>query len=149
MSNVNPARLGALVQQLSIAQQQLATAVNRVLGPMGLNMSQLSVLAHFTQNPQQSLSVTGLAVDMQLNQPTMTKIVQHLVRLECLEYAVDEGDARRKRLTLTSHGMKMLQQAYESLIPMLGELFTGFIDTEIDAFFRLIAKLNQRLHIRF
>ncbi|NOR73340.1 MAG: hypothetical protein GQ467_05690, partial [Mariprofundaceae bacterium] len=43
--------LGLVIQGIHSAQQNLSMLINRMLDPMGLNMSQLTVLAHFSNRP--------------------------------------------------------------------------------------------------
>ena len=146
MTNMpNIALCGALIQQLSIAQQHTASLLNRVLLAHQINFSQLSILSHFARQPEQALPLTTLADDMNLNQPATTKIVQHLTQAGWLAYGQDKLDARKRLLSITTDGLAHLTTVYEAMAPTVATLFEGYSEEEINTFLALLARLNTQL----
>lgn len=71
--------LGQIVQGIHTAQQNLSTLINRTLDPMGLNMSQLTVLSYFSNRPNRCQTITSITAAVNMNQPAVTKIVSYLM----------------------------------------------------------------------
>ncbi len=82
-------------------------------------LSALSVLVFAGPRPGQSKTLGELAAAEQVKPPTMSRIVAGLVRSHLATIAVDPHDARRMRISATTKGTRLLQQARERRIASL------------------------------
>lgn len=123
--------LGLLVKAVHTAEQNLSALINRSLSPMGINRSQLSVLAHFSARPNRSQTITSLVAGVEMKQPAVTKIVSVLIEQGLLLAEADPVDARKKALKITPAGMSMVFKAYGQLTPAIEDVFDGMSDEEI------------------
>jgi DNA-binding MarR family transcriptional regulator len=135
--------LGQIVLGLNRTQQNLSMLINRILDPMGLNMSRLTVLTHFSNRPNQSQTVSSLVTAVNMNQPSVTKIVRHLIQAGWLLTESDPSDARKKSLKITPQGLGVIINAYGKLTPVIDEAFTSMSDEEAGQFNHLLGRLNN------
>ena len=100
---ISPPLLGAGVQCLSIVYQQLAARLNRQLEPLGLNMTQISLLTHLVHANREE-TVLGLAQTMQMNQPAVTKAIQAMDVRGWVQKRKCKKDARVSYVAVTADG---------------------------------------------
>ena len=134
-----PHLLGAGVQALAIAYQQLSARLNRQLEPMGLNMTQISLLTHLVRT-QREESVLSLSQTMHMNQPGVTKAIQALEGRGWVVKNKSASDARVSLLIVTSAGKAQLEQAQQACLPVLAQAFGGL---ELDQLTQLISLLQH------
>jgi DNA-binding MarR family transcriptional regulator len=134
--------LGQIVQGIQMAQQNLSTLINRIVDPMGMNMSQLTVLAHFSNRPNKTQTITSIAAAVEMNQPSVTKIVSHLTGKGWLSREADSSDARKKALNITSAGLGMVIKAYGELSPAIDLAFHSCSDQQIEELKQGLNRLN-------
>jgi len=136
--------LGRVVQGINIAQLNLSTLMNRILDPMGLNTSQLTVLAHFSNQPNKTRTITSIAKAVDMNQPTVTKIVAYLMNQGWLSGISDPSDARKKLLSITPQGLGLVIEAYGQLTPAIDQAFVSLDDEQVEL---LLNSLSQLKHV--
>ncbi|GGJ57307.1 MarR family winged helix-turn-helix transcriptional regulator [Deinococcus roseus] len=136
-----PLLYAGLIREITIIHQQFSTRANQALKSLNLNFSQLSLLSHlmFLRTPA---SITDLAEQMDLLQPAVTKMVQHLSEQGWIELQPDPQDARRKYIVLNDQGRMTFQQAQMLLFPLLKEGFAGIEHLEASSM------LGQLQHVR-
>lgn len=145
MSDRN-ALLGANVVHLSICYQHLTARINRTLEPSGLNMSQLSILTHFSRMPPDHIeTVTHLAHAMEMNQPMVTKAVKAMHSRGLIEKKAAPEDSRVSHLYLTAEGQKVLHEAQSACLPLLETAFSELNQKELGQLVGLLSKLKQGL----
>lgn len=141
MSN-RPQNLGLVIQGIHTAQQNLSALINRMLKPMGLNFSRLMVLAHFSNRPNQSQTVSSIVTAVNMNQPAVTKIVSHLIENGWLTTEPDLKDARKKALKITPAGLGIVIKAYSELSPAIDQAFSLFSDQQAEELRQGLNRLN-------
>src|SRR5690606_6936268 len=67
-----------------IAHDLLSYQIEKALRPLELNLTQMSLLNHFSWQPDRAQTITELAKVMGINQPGITKAVGTLVDKGCL-----------------------------------------------------------------
>jgi DNA-binding MarR family transcriptional regulator len=135
--------LGQIVQGIQMAQQNLSTLINRIVEPMGMNISQLTVLAHFSNRPNKTRTITSITAAVEMNQPSVTKIVSHLTGKGWLSREADPSDARKKSLKITPEGLGVVIRAYGELTPAIDEAFASLSDEQARQLQILLQQLNS------
>ena len=89
------------------------------------------------------MALGQLAAAEQVKAPTMSRIVAGLKRSGLARIEADAKDARRIRVTATTKGERLLQQARARRIRLLAETLRGLREPELDTLFRA-AELMER-----
>ena len=139
---IPPPLLGAGVQCLSIVYQQLAARLNRQLEPLGLNMTQISLLTHLVHANREE-TVLGLAQTMQMNQPAVTKAIQAMDVRGWVQKRKCKKDARVSYVTVTADGKDHLNRAQQACVPLLHKTFSGLEEQELRQLIDLLQKINN------
>lgn len=128
-----------------IAYDLLSSQIEKSLRPLELNLTQMSLLNHFSWRPEQASTITDLAKVMGINQPGITKAVNALVEKGCLEKENFSDDARIKHLKITEAGLGLLNQARYACYPAIEQAF-GVLETgELASFMESLHKLKKHL----
>lgn len=128
-----------------IAYDLLSSQIEKSLRPLELNLTQMSLLNHFSWRPEQASTITDLAKVMGINQPGITKAVNALVEKGCLEKESFSDDARIKHLKITDAGLALLNQARYTCYPAIEQAF-GVLETdELASFMGSLHKLKKHL----
>lgn len=140
----HPDLYGALIREISIIHQQFSTRANQDLKTLNLNFSQLSLLSHmmFLKTPA---SITELAEQMDLNQPAVTKMVQHLAEHGWIEMQTASEDARKKYVVLKEEGRGVFKQAQQALFPLLQLSFDGLALQEAQVTLHQLQQIRKNL----
>ncbi|GEM47312.1 MarR family winged helix-turn-helix transcriptional regulator [Deinococcus cellulosilyticus] len=140
----HPDLYGALIREISIIHQQFSTRANQDLKNLNLNFSQLSLLSHmmFLKTPA---SITELADQMDLNQPAVTKMVQHLAEQGWIEMQPSPEDARKKYVVLKEEGRGVFMQAQQALFPLLQLSFDGMALQEAHLTLHQLQQIRKNL----
>ncbi len=89
------------------------------------------------------MALGQLAAAEQVKAPTMSRIVAGLKRFGLARIDADPGDARRIRVTATSKGERLLQQARARRIQLLARTLSGLREPEMDTLLKA-AELIER-----
>lgn len=139
--------LGQAIVSLSIDYQHLSARINRAVDPLKLNMTQMSILSHFSRDPTCQHTIGNLAKIMEMNQPAVTKAVKALVDKRALAKKADDNDARVTYVTITPDGQELLGQAQQAAFPIIAEGFSHLSDEELSQLNLLLDKVKQGLGI--
>lgn len=120
---------------------QLETA----LRPLGLTLTQMSLLNHFAWQPETAASITELTSVMAINQPGVTKAVAGLLEKGLLRKIEAGGDARVKRVKITAEGLAALDAARKASYPAVEAAFECLDDAELGAFTGHLKKMKAVL----
>jgi DNA-binding MarR family transcriptional regulator len=126
--------IGKTMIDLAISYSLLSQRLERSLRPLALNMTQLSLLFHFSRVPGQSSTVSKLVQVMNINQPGITKATTSMVAKGLLRKESDVTDARIKRLFLTAKGLEALEEAKVTTFPVLVDAFSCLGDPQLQEF---------------
>lgn len=121
-----------LMKSLEIVNQLSTVKVTKALQPFSLSYSQFSLLNHFSNAPEQEVTVSQLANSMQMNQPGITKIVNKLIEMDLVEVRKDPQDARKKWITINSLGLEKLSQAQTNVMDNISDCFSCWETSELE-----------------
>lgn len=108
---------------------QLATAgFQKTLGGR-LSQSEFGVLNHFVRTSD-GRSLSQLATIMQVTRPSMSAIVDKLLRKGCVRLETDPEDGRSKRVYLTDRGRELRLDCIRAAEPW-GEELAGLLDVKV------------------
>ncbi|MFO0679939.1 MAG: MarR family transcriptional regulator [Polyangiaceae bacterium] len=130
---IDPSVIWAANYRLLMA---VITEVSPEISALGLEMKELFLLARVDDSPHPA----ELAVALGMPKPTVTVYVKRLEAAHFLERAIDPGDLRRHRLTITplgrkvlARGMALVSDAFGSRLQRLGaaerKAFAAALDT--------------------
>jgi len=134
-----------LLTWIGIIEQLTRNAADRSLKAVGLTYREFSMLVHFSHGRPPEKTVTGIAADMQLLQPAVTKTVQKLVAKGLLRASASASDARSKLLSLTAKGRQAIQRAVAAIGPALGPAFEGWSEGDLQTAFGYLDRLKVKL----
>lgn len=113
------------------------------LSDAGITIKQLRVLSSLSGADERTL--TELADEFEVSLPTMSGIVDKLVRRELVERVVDEEDQRSRRLGLTAFGHSVFGEIVAP-DPRLGEeVVAGLEIAELEALEVGLAAISREL----
>lgn len=130
---------------IGIIEQLTRSAADRSLKAVNLTYPEFSLLIHFSHGHPPEKTVTGIAADMQMLQPAVTKIVQKLAAKGLLKASVNATDGRSRVLTLTAKGGQALQRALGVIAPALGPAFDGWSEGDYARLFGDLDRLKVTL----
>ena len=130
---------------IGIIEQLTRNAADRRLKGLDLTYPEFSLLVHFSHGHPPEKTVMGIAADMQMLQPAVTKTVQKLVGKGLLKASASATDGRSKVLTLTAKGGQALQRALGAIAPALGPAFEGWSDADFAGLFGYLDRLKVPL----
>jgi len=130
---------------LLICADLLSQQLEKALRPFELNMTQLSLLSHFSHAPERSWTISQLATVMTVNQPGLTKASKNLLDNQWLRREEDARDARIKHLFITKEGLSVLTEAKESTLPLLTEVYSSLSDEALSSMAAGINLLKTQL----
>ena len=112
---------------------------NRLLGKYDLPLTQFILLSLFMANVEEGRTVTNISHVLPQNQPTISKIVQKLLKKGYLASYPTTHDARSKILKITPAGQDIYHEAIMILEKNFGPIFNQWPSEELDD---LIEKLK-------
>lgn len=131
-----------IVNWIGIISQLTTTEGNRLLKPVGLQLSQFVLLNHFSHRPDEARTVTAIARALQQPQPGVTKTVQKLVAKGWLRERTNGADGRSKLLVLTPAGLAKHRAAVVALTPWSERAFAGWPEKDRQALFAMLDRLK-------
>ena len=130
---------------IGIINQLATTRINRILKLLDLPMAQFALLQHFSHRVGQECTVTQLARAMEVNQPSMTKTTQRLMKKGFLQMRVGSTDKRLKVFSITEAGSSVLNSAWEKLAPEVGQIFSKWDPEDLNQLQGLLERLKIQL----
>ena len=130
---------------LGVAEQRLATRVNRALKGTDLPFAQFAILNHLASLPEGAWTVMALAAALETGQPGVSKILRRLTAKGYVRVDPDPADRRSKHHRLTKAGKAVHREAFRRITPQADDTFSGWQDGDIDALHRLLYRLKFSL----
>lgn len=140
--NQQPPNVGELATWLAIVTQLYSTRMNRLMSQHQFTSTQFSVLSHLARHSDQQHTVSSLTEAVEVNQPGVTKIVKKLGGMGLLESVRDSADSRKKYISITSAGLRMIETVQHSLAPDVNAWFADWSDDDRQTFLILLRKLG-------
>jgi DNA-binding MarR family transcriptional regulator len=135
---------GRSLRELLVVSQLCSTRLNRGLRPLGVSLTQVSVMSHLARHPA-GASVGDLARAMEINQPGVSKIVNALTERGWAETATGADDARIRVVRLTREGEDLLALAQERMHPEATLVFGDLDDARLAHLHDLLVTVRERL----
>ncbi|MEE2995537.1 MAG: MarR family transcriptional regulator [Pseudomonadota bacterium] len=127
--------VGYLIGDVS---RMIRTVYDRRVEPMGLTRAQWRVMTRL--NRMESCSQTELATALEIEKPTLGKLIERLEAKGWVERWPDPDDARSKIVCLTSEASPILQKMHSEAEEVVAGIFAGVSVEDVK---RLNATLNQ------
>lgn len=137
--------MASTITDLIISYDLFTHRFERLIKPLGLNMTQMSLLTHFSRKPEVPSTVSKLVTVMGLNQPGITKAVKAMCDKQWLRKQVDDNDARIQWLFITEEGLNALISVQKVSLPTLTDSFSCLDKDELNNFSTLISTFKQHL----
>lgn len=115
-----PENVGFIIGDVS---RMLRTVYDRRVEPLGLTRAQWRVLARISRN--EGCTQTELAAQLEIEKPTLGRLIDRLQANNWVERRADETDARTKRVFLTQRAQPVLKEMYALADDVLGTALAG------------------------
>ncbi|MFN3236110.1 MAG: MarR family winged helix-turn-helix transcriptional regulator [Pseudomonadales bacterium] len=132
--------------EIGIINQLASNAFEAEL-PLGLTVSQFSVLNWFTRVDDEA-TPGRLATAFNVTKGAMTNTLKRLEQKGFIDVRVDQASARRKLVTMTPAGADARRQALEAVEPLLEEMLKAFSLQDIQRSLPFLAQLRVYLDER-
>lgn len=119
--------VGYLIGDVS---RMIRTVYDRRVEPLGLTRAQWRVMTRL--NRLESCTQTELATELEIEKPTLGKLIERLEAKGWVERRADENDARSKRLFLTDAAHPLLADMADRADEVIEGVFAG-IDAQESA----------------
>jgi len=129
-------------QLLLLAHRRVSRELERTLGEVGASAEQwrvLQLLADETGRP-----IGELAALLDMNPPTMTKLVDRMVARSWVQRIVDEADNRRVLIFITDSGLALVKKLSRKAGTYFQGLSAGFSETEAAQLRKLLTSLAKQ-----
>lgn len=115
-----PENVGFIIGDVS---RMLRTVYDRRVEPLGLTRAQWRVLARISRN--EGCTQTELAAELEIEKPTLGRLIDRLQANDWVERRADENDARTKRIFLTPGVRPVLTEMYTLADEVLDAALAG------------------------
>lgn len=132
-----PDNIGFIIGDVS---RMLRTVYDRRVEPLGLTRAQWRVLARLSR--QEGCTQTELATVLEIEKPTLGRLIDRLQANDWVERRPDGNDARTKRIFLTSRAHPVLDEMFALADDVLDGALAGLDREQAD---RLLQSL---LHVK-
>ena len=119
--------IGFLISDVS---RLLRRVYDRRVEPLGLTRSQWRVLVHVYR--REGVTQTALAQVLEIEKPTLGKLVDRLEQKGWVERRVEERDQRARRLVITEQARPLIDQMEELAEAVHADALDGVADDETD-----------------
>ena len=140
-----PDHVGYLIGDVS---RMLRTVYARRVEPLGLTRAQWRVLARISRI--EGCTQTELAAELEIEKPTLGKLIERLEEKEWVTSRPDENDARTKRVFLTKRAGPVLNEMFSLADEVLDAAIAGLGRKEADqlnaALLQVKSNLSELLH---
>jgi DNA-binding MarR family transcriptional regulator len=141
MSNREPAEnVGFIIGDVS---RMLRTVYDRRVEPLGLTRAQWRVLARISR--KEGCTQTELAAELEIEKPTLGRLVDRLQANDWVERRADENDARTKRIFLTSRAQPVLKKMYSLADHVLDGAIAGLTQEQADQLLQSLLHVKSNL----
>ena len=135
-----PENIGFIIGDVS---RMLRTVYDRRVEPLGLTRAQWRVLARISRN--EGCTQTELAAELEIEKPTLGRLIDRLQANDWVERRADENDARTKRVFLTSRAQPVLKKMYSLADDVLDAAFSGLTRDQADQLLQSLLHVKSNL----
>lgn len=123
----------------------MSAQLHRALEPLGLNMTQMSLLTHFSRHPDEARTIGQLVAIMQMNQPAITKAVKAMEVKNLLSRKSDALGGRVNHLMITKTGLVCLDTAQQACLPTLVKTYGGMTEQQLQQLLELMTHVKDQI----
>lgn len=135
-----PDHVGYLIGDVS---RMLRTVYDRRVEPLGLTRAQWRVLARISRI--EGCTQTELAAELEIEKPTLGKLIERLEEKEWVTRRPDENDARTKRVFLTKRAGPVLNEMFSLADGVLDAAIAGLSLKEADQLNAALLQVKSNL----
>ena len=135
-----PDHVGYLIGDVS---RMLRTVYDRRVEPLGLTRAQWRVLARISRI--EGCTQTELAAELEIEKPTLGKLIERLEEKEWVTRRPDENDARIKRVFLTKRSGPVLNEMFSLADDVLDAAIAGLSRQEADQLNAALLQVKSNL----
>jgi MarR family transcriptional regulator for hemolysin len=132
--------VGYLIGDVS---RMLRTVYDRRVEPLGLTRAQWRVLARISRI--EGCTQTELAAELEIEKPTLGKLIERLEEKEWVTRRPDENDARTKRVFLTKRAGPVLNEMFSLADEVLDAAIAGLSRKEADQLNAALLQVKSNL----
>lgn len=132
--------VGYLIGDVS---RMIRTIYDRRVEPLGLTRAQWRVMTRL--NRLESCTQTELATELEIEKPTLGKLIERLEAKGWVERRADENDARSKRLFLTAATDPLLTEMAERADEVIEGVFAGIDEAESARLRATLSRIKDNL----
>lgn len=130
----------ALTWSIFVAARKWKAKVDNALSAHGQTQARLETLSSIAQRPR-GITQADLAKFMQIEGPTLVRILDRLETDGLVTRRADAGDGRRKSVTLTAAGRAALAAQRKTVAALRKDALAHLSDREIGAGIALLRKI--------
>ncbi len=108
-------------------------------------MTQTQFLLLICAHANGACPMSKIATSMKVSMPTMTGLVNRMVKAQYLKRVAHPDDRRQVLIALTPQGQKVLKQFQAILCQRWANVLEGLNDNDVKAFYQIITKLNAHI----
>ncbi len=132
--------IGFLISDVS---RLLRRVYDRRVEPLGLTRAQWRVLVHVHR--REGVSQTALAQILEIEKPTLGRLVDRLEHKHWVERRVDDRDQRARQLFITERARPLIDQMEELAEAVHADALDGVADGETDQLHRTLMTVKSNL----
>ena len=119
---------------------RVAAIVQAVLP--GLTTSQLQILSLINESGETEVSMSEMARELAVTTPSVTGLVDQLIRRGLVSRRHDDKDRRRVLVSLTDAGRKALDDVWEAIVDLVARLLEGISEEDRES----LVTAAERVH---
>lgn len=135
-----PENVGYLIGDVS---RMIRTVYDRRVEPLGLTRAQWRAMVRLSR--LESCTQTELAVALEIEKPTLGKLIERLEAKGWVERRPDEKDARSKRLFLTDAARPLIARMHLLADEVLDGIFAGLTPGEAERLRLMLTHIKGNL----
>lgn len=128
-------------------RNEMKNQAARILSKYDITLRQCLVIAYLTRHPDEVVTQKTLETHMSLSNPTVTVLIQNMVRKGLVTREKVPGDSRKNNLRLTAKAIKLREEYSDELAAMQAQFYNGITEEEKDFLMVIFQKLEKNLGI--
>jgi MarR family transcriptional regulator for hemolysin len=129
--------------ELSVAGRKMRTLFDGVVRKRGLNLARARLLLQLGKN--EPVNQTELAAIMELEHPTIVRLLDGLEKQDLLLRSAVDGDRRAKQVTLTAAGRAEAGQLDETVASMRDGLLHDISEEDLAVASRVLGRIIRNI----
>lgn len=128
-------------------RNEMKNQAARILSKYDITLRQCLVIAYLTRHPDEVVTQKTLETHMSLSNPTVTVLIQNMVRKGLIIREKVPGDNRKNNLRLTEKAVQLREAYSDELAAMQTQFYNGITEEEKDFLMVIFQKLEKNLGI--